>query len=77
MYSALAAVSTSELVWLFEAELVNLNNLLPVLHLGFAFTFGSGIAKVPDTAPLASVIKLPPKEPPVGVTYWVTSILSK
>ena len=67
-YSAFAAVSTSAAVWLFEAELVNLNNLSPVLHLGFEFTLGSGIANVPVTAPFASVTKLPPKAPPFGVT---------
>ena len=49
-------------------ELVNLKTLLPVLHLGFEAVFGSGIAKVPVTEPFASVIKLPPSEPPFGVT---------
>ena len=41
---------------------------MPVRHLGFASTVGSGIAKEPDNAPLASDTKLPPVEPPVGVT---------
>ena len=61
---------------LVELE-VNLNTLSPVLHLGFEFTLGSGIAKVPDTEPLASVIKEPPSEPPLGVTYAVAATLSK
>ena len=67
IYSVLPAVSGAE-VKSFVDELVNLNTLWPVLHLGLASTFGSGMAKVPETAPLASVIKLPPNEPPVGVT---------
>ena len=67
IYSALAAVSGA---WVktFVDELVNLKILWPVLHLGFEFTLGSGIAKVPVTAPLESVTRLPPKEPPSGVT---------
>ena len=52
----------------FEDELVNLNTLVPVRHLGFESTVGSGIANVPDTAPLASDTILPPVEPPDGVT---------
>ena len=39
--------------------------------------FGSGIAKVPDTAPFASVVKLPPNAPPDGVTYAVILCSSK
>ena len=53
---------------LFVDELVNLNTLLPVRHLGLDVVLGSGIAKVPDTKPFASVTTLPPNEPPVGVT---------
>ena len=49
-------------------EAVNLNTLLPVRHLGFESTFGSGIANVPVTEPLESVTILPPAEPPSGVT---------
>ena len=48
-------------------ELVNLNTLVPVRHLGFESTVASGIANVPDTAPLASATILPPSEPPLGV----------
>ena len=47
----------------FVDELVNLNTLLPVLHLGGLDVLGSGIAKVPDTTPFASVVKLPPNAP--------------
>ena len=76
MYSAFAAVSGAE-VKSFEGELVNLNTLSPVLHLGFELSFGSGIEKVPDTAPFESVTKLPPNAPPEGVTYVPTDSLSK
>ena len=58
-------------------ELVNLNTLVPVRHLGFASTVGSGIVNVPLIAPLASATILPPNVPPSGVTYVDTSILSK
>ena len=61
-------MATAVLSVLFVDELVNLNTLLPVLHLGFAAVLGSGIAKVPDTAPFASVVRLPPNAPPDGVT---------
>ena len=54
MYSAFAAVSGAEVKSLVD-ELVNLNTLSPVLHLGFVESFGSGIANEPETAPLASV----------------------
>ena len=67
IYSVLPAVSGAE-VKSFVDELVILNTLWPVRHLGLDDTLGSGIAKVPETAPLASVIKLPPNEPPDGVT---------
>ena len=43
----------------FVDELVNLNTLVPVRHLGFESTVASGIANVPDTAPLASATILP------------------
>ena len=76
MYSAFAAVSGAE-VKSFEGELVNLNTLSPVLHLGFELSVGSGIEKVPDTAPFESVTKLPPNAPPEGVTYVPTDSLSK
>ena len=76
-YSAFAAVSTAAASCELVEDEVNLNVLSPVLHLGLLFTFGSGIAKVPDTLPFASEIKLPPAAPPVGVTYWVISMLSK
>ena len=56
---------------------VNLNTLLPVRHLGLESTFGSGIAKVPLQEPLASVTKLPPSDPLVGVTYAVIACSSK
>ena len=67
-YSVFAAVSTFAFVKLFVDELVNLNNLCPVLHLGFELVLGSGIANVPSTFPLASVTRLPPNAPPDGVT---------
>ena len=76
MYSAFAAVSGAE-VKSFVDELVNLNTLSPVLHLGLVVSFGSGIANEPDTAPFASVTKLPASEPPEGVTYAVITSLSK
>ena len=66
-YSAFPAVSTAAASCELVEDEVNLNVLSPVLHLGLLFTFGSGIEKVPDTLPFASVIKLPPSEPFVGV----------
>ena len=56
---------------------VNLKLISPVCHVGFPDTVGLGIANIPPTAPLASVVKVPPNAPPVGVIYEVTSSLSK
>ena len=68
VYLASADVLTSLARLEFVLLSVNLNTLVPVLHLGFESTVESGIANVPDTAPLASVIKEPPSDPPLGVT---------
>ena len=56
---------------------VSLNTLCPVLNLGLPLLFGSGILNTPDTEPFADVTRLPPSEPPVGVTYTLTFCLSK
>ena len=56
---------------------VILNTLSPVLNLGLPLVFGFGIENTPDTKPLADVTRLPPNEPPVGVTNAVTFCLSK
>ena len=56
---------------------VSLNTLSPVLNLGFPLVFGFGILNTPDTKPLADVTRLPPDEPPVGVTNAVPFCLSK
>ena len=61
----------------FVAEVVSLNTLSPVLNLTFPLVFGLGILNTPDTAPFADVTRLPPSEPPVGVTNEVTFVLSK
>ena len=61
----------------FVADDVSLNTLSPVLNLGLPLVFGFGIANTPDTKPLADVTRLPPNEPPVGVTNAVTFCLSK
>ena len=67
VYAASALVLIREMSVAFVELEVNLNTLLPVRHLGFESTLGSGIAKVPDTAPLESVIKEPPSDPPLGL----------
>ena len=47
--------------------LVSLNTLLPVLNLGLEVLVGSGITKVPDAAPLESVVSAAPADDPVLV----------
>ena len=68
---------TSPSVFTFVELDVNLNTLLPTLHLGFASTVGVGKAKTPVAVPAAFVVKAAPALEPVGVTYVDTSTPSK
>ena len=47
-------------VSVFTTLLVNLNVLVPVLHLGCESSVGSGIAKVPEAEPFVSVVNAAP-----------------
>jgi hypothetical protein len=60
-------VNTSPTRLLVEFE-VNLNALVPVLHLGLAATSGLGRANVPVADPEESVVNAAPAELQVGVT---------
>ena len=60
---------TSPAVFTFVELDVNLNTLLPTLHLGFVDTVGVGKAKTPVAVPAASVVRAAPALEPVGVTY--------
>jgi len=70
-------VVTSPSVFTFVELDVNLNTLLPTLHLGFVDTVGVGKANTPEAEPTASVVKAAPALEPVGVTYVDISIPSK
>ena len=69
-------ISGSGSVELVE-DVVSLNTLSPVLNLTLPLVFGLGIANTPETVPAALVTRLPPSEPPVGVTNEDTFVLSK
>jgi hypothetical protein len=53
---------------------VKRNIFLPVLHLGFESTVGSGIVKEPERAPLSFDIKLPPNSPTLSDSQAQTKI---
>ena len=51
--------------------------MFSVLNLGLDVSVGSGITKVPEAPPAASVVSAAPADEPVGVTLFETSTLSK
>ena len=80
-YVEVASVTGATDLLFVEFE-VNLNSNSPVLNTGTfwtpsSFNLWSGISKVPVTVPIESVISVPPKLPPVGLTNELTFTPSK